>query len=73
MKEPETNTGDPIFKFKHIERERTFDKPIYLGDVSLEVPKNEKKCLTERFFDILQHCYGQNNLKIHYRDKYSFI
>ena len=45
------DSGDPFVVFKHNKRGRTFDKPIYLRLMILEISKLSK---SELHYDILQ-------------------
>ena len=48
----------------------TFNKPIYIGFINLE---KSKLLMYELYYDVLQTCYSENNLVLHYTDTDSFI
>ena len=46
------------------------DKPIYLG---FSVSKLSKLYMYETYYDILQPCFGQENIQLHHIDTDAFV
>ena len=57
-----------IYTFKY--NEILMDKPIYLGFTVLEL---SKLLMYERYYDILQPYFGQENIQLHYVDMDAFV
>ena len=65
-KKLETNIGDQFSLFRFDKREITFDKPNYLGCISLGLLKLH---MYELYYTFLHPFYGQDNLRLHLMDK----